>query len=95
MFIFILTIQFAYPQAPVKKLVAVRSLIAPKIDGVLDDDVWKNVPVATDFVENQPVAGRHESADNRTEIKIIYDDILKDTKQKTSYPLTLVITYFA
>ncbi|HJP63886.1 MAG TPA: DUF5916 domain-containing protein [Mucilaginibacter sp.] len=74
LFIFILIIQFAYPQAPVKKLVAVRTSIAPKIDGVLDDDVWKNVPVATDFVENQPVAGRHESADNRTEIKIIYDD---------------------
>ena len=74
MFIFILIVQFAYPQAPVKKLAAVRTSIAPKIDGVLDDEVWKNVPVAADFVENQPVAGRHESTENRTEIKIIYDD---------------------
>lgn len=64
----------AFSQAPFKKLVAVKATTTPKIDGILDDDAWKNVPIATDFVELQPVAGKHETPDERTEIKIIYDD---------------------
>ena len=63
-----------FAQSPVKKLVAVKVTTPPKVDGILDDEVWKNVPVATDFVENQPVAGRHEKPEERTEIKIIYDN---------------------
>jgi hypothetical protein len=64
----------AFAQAPVKKLPATKVTITPKIDGLLDDEVWKNVPIATDFVENQPVAHRHEKNEERTEIKIIYDN---------------------
>jgi hypothetical protein len=64
----------AFAQPAVKKLNAVKTAIAPKIDGVLDDDAWKNVPIATDFVELNPVAGTHEKPEERTEIKIIYDN---------------------
>src|SRR5258706_10289745 len=64
----------AFSQPPVKKLVAVKTNTPPKIDGILDDEVWKNVPIATDFVELQPTAGRHEKPEERTEIKIIYDN---------------------
>jgi Carbohydrate family 9 binding domain-like len=71
---FILITVIAFSQPPVKKLVAVKTNTPPKIDGILDDEVWKNVPVATDFIENQPVAGRHEKTEDRTEIKIIYDN---------------------
>lgn len=65
---------FALAQAPVKKLEAVKTTTPPKIDGLLDDDAWKNVPIATDFIENNPVAGRHEKPEERTEVKIIYDN---------------------
>lgn len=72
--IFTLITLAAFAQQPVKKLVAVKTQTPPKIDGILDDEVWKNVPVATDFVELQPVAGRHETQGERTEVKIIYDN---------------------
>ena len=65
---------YTFAQPPVKKLVATPVTVAPKIDGVLDDDVWKNAPVATDFVELNPVAGRHEKREERTEIRILYDN---------------------
>ncbi|MDB4924378.1 DUF5916 domain-containing protein [Mucilaginibacter sp.] len=64
----------AYSQAPVKKLDAVKVATPPKVDGVLDDEVWKNIPIATGFIENNPVAGRHEKPEERTEVKIIYDN---------------------
>ncbi|QKJ31819.1 hypothetical protein HQ865_19285 [Mucilaginibacter mali] len=65
---------FAIAQAPVKKLEAVKTTTPPKIDGLLDDEAWKNVPIATDFIENNPVAGRHEKPEERTEVKIVYDN---------------------
>ncbi|MBL4676216.1 MAG: carbohydrate binding family 9 domain-containing protein [Mucilaginibacter sp.] len=44
------------------------------MDGILDDKVWENIPIATDFVELQPKAGVHEKPEERTEVKIIYDN---------------------
>jgi hypothetical protein len=43
---------------------------APKIDGVLDDAVWANAPIATDFTEYTPNPGR--KASQRTEVKVLY-----------------------
>lgn len=65
---------FSQIQVKPKELAARRTIATPKIDGVLDDQCWVNVPVATDFVENNPVPGRIESMGKRTEIKILYDD---------------------
>ena len=42
----------------------------PKIDGVLDEEVWQNTPIATDFIENSPNPGRASS--QRTEVKVLY-----------------------
>jgi len=64
----------SFAQPPVKKLQATKTTIAPKIDGVLDDEVWKTAPIATDFVELNPVAGRHEKPEERTEVRILYDN---------------------
>ncbi len=61
-------------QTPVKKLKATKITSAPKIDGVLDDEVWKTAPIATDFVELNPVAGTHEKPEERTEVRILYDN---------------------
>lgn len=57
-----------------KKLAATRTTIAPKIDGLIDDAVWNNAPVATDFIELRPVPGRVERQEGRTEVRILYDD---------------------
>src|ERR1051325_6729133 len=76
-FTLLISILFAFTassQSTVKKYTASRTEKAPKIDGILDDDVWQNVPFATDFVELQPTAGRHEIKEERPEEKIIYDN---------------------
>ncbi len=58
----------------IKKMNAVRTEIAPKIDGILDDEVWTKAVAANEFVELRPVPGRIESRDKGTEIKILYDN---------------------
>jgi hypothetical protein len=74
--IFLFISCFAVAQTPVKpkELAAKRTGLPPKIDGVLTDQCWTDVPVATDFIENNPVPGRVESKAKRTEVKILYDD---------------------
>ncbi len=61
-------------QTPIRKFTAVRTEEAPDIDGNLNDAVWKNAPIATDFVELKPKPGRHEDEAHRTEIKLLYDN---------------------
>src|SRR5574338_381128 len=56
----------------IKTLQAVKISQAPKIDGNLDDAVWNNAPVATDFIENTPTFGL--KASQKTEVRIIYDN---------------------
>jgi hypothetical protein len=55
-----------------KSVEAVKISQAPKIDGVLDDAVWANAPVLTDFIQNSPNAGA--AASQKTEVKIVYDN---------------------
>ncbi|MCX2573693.1 DUF5916 domain-containing protein [Pedobacter sandarakinus] len=57
-----------------RELKAVRATVNPKIDGILDDACWVDVPLATDFIELRPNPGRVEPKDRRTEMKVIYDD---------------------
>ncbi len=42
----------------------------PKIDGVLDEEVWQNAPIATDFVEFKPAP--YTKPSQRTEVKVLY-----------------------
>ena len=58
-----------------RQLAAVRTASTPKIDGVLDDESWLNVPIASDFIELRPTPGKIESKDRRTEMKVLYDDV--------------------
>jgi hypothetical protein len=57
-----------------KQIIAVKINSAPKIDGILDEDVWKNAPVAKNFVQKDPENGKAEAPEFRTEVKILYDD---------------------
>lgn len=55
-----------------KTLQAYKTTHAPKIDGILDDEAWKDAPVATDFIESYPTFGL--KASQKTEVRIIYDN---------------------
>lgn len=59
----------------VKKSIHIeRTKNSPQIDGVLDDDIWKNAKIATDFVMFRPDNGKKAPENIRTEVKIAYDD---------------------
>lgn len=57
-----------------KSVNASKATIAPKIDGVLNDDIWKNADIAKDFVMYKPSEGVKERDNKKTEVKIAYDD---------------------
>jgi hypothetical protein len=57
-----------------KSLVATRITTPPKIDGVLNDAVWQDLPVANNFIMLKPGNGDAEPDDQKTEVKVAYDD---------------------
>ena len=44
----------------------------PQIDGYLNEDVWKQVPIATDFIQLLPDEG--EPASERSEVRVLYGE---------------------
>ena len=65
---------FAKDKKERKKIKAVRITKEPKIDGVLDDEAWKNAELATDFVIFRPENGQAVTEDYQTTVRIVYDD---------------------
>ncbi len=57
-----------------KQLEITRTYVAPKIDGVLNDDVWAKANTATNFVQFRPNQGEKDSLSIATEVKMAYDD---------------------
>ena len=57
-----------------KTLQILRTENPPKIDGVLDDDVWKNAMEAKDFTQFRPTMGLAERPGQETVVKMSYDD---------------------
>lgn len=51
-----------------------RTESPPKIDGILDDDVWKIAQEATDFTQFRPDMGVKLESHQRTTVKMTYDD---------------------
>ena len=47
--------------------------IAPKIDGILNDNTWRNLDIASEFTQSLPNNGIPERNQQRTEVKICYD----------------------
>lgn len=69
----VLSLQVSVGQSvPKKNITAVRVNQAPKIDGNLDDAVWANVPIATDFTAVEPI--ENIPSQQRTEVKVVYTD---------------------
>lgn len=74
-FLFLLLVfitNFNLSKAQQPTYIATRTTNPPKIDGKLNDSCWQNIPVATDFVTNEPVFGK--PAAQKTEVKFIYDN---------------------
>ena len=58
-----------------KKSIAIKRINSPvKIDGDLDEAVWKNVPVADKFIALRPTPFRAENIDNATQVYFLYSD---------------------
>ncbi len=68
------TLAFSQEKKEPKTYTATRISEAPKIDGVLDDDVWSNLPVASDFVMLEPGDGTPAPSSHPTEVKLAYTD---------------------
>ncbi|GAB2861726.1 DUF5916 domain-containing protein [Hymenobacter ruber] len=58
--------------APKRQLAALRIAQPIKLDGVLDEAVWREALPATDFIQNRPKPGPHEKYP--TEVRVLYDD---------------------
>lgn len=57
-----------------KTIKAVRIEKSPKIDGVLDDEIWQKAPFAADFIERNPNNGKPQPEELKTTVKVLYDD---------------------
>ena len=65
----------SFSQFTEKKVYNIKKTnIKPKIDGVINDVVWKNINVANNFTQFKPNNGLLERPTHKTEVKICYDD---------------------
>ena len=55
-----------------KETSAIRINVKPYIDGILDDETWRNLPALSEIVKYYPYNGKY--AEQNTEVKICYDD---------------------
>ncbi|SHI60248.1 Carbohydrate family 9 binding domain-like [Hymenobacter daecheongensis DSM 21074] len=58
--------------APKRQLTALRITQPIKLDAQLDEPMWREAALATDFIQNRPNPGPHEK--HPTEVRILYDD---------------------
>lgn len=69
----IVTILFSFClDAQNKTLLVTKTNQPPKLDGVLDDEAWKNATSANAFIINFPDFGK--PASKNTDVKVVYDD---------------------
>lgn len=59
-------------QTPRKQLPAKFTTLPIKVDGNIDEEAWKDAPIATDFIEQRPNAWAPET--NKSEVRILYDN---------------------
>lgn len=57
-----------------KKLNALLTTEKISIDGNLNEGIWQNAEIASDFIMFEPDNGKPLSEDKRTEVKILYDN---------------------
>ncbi|WP_233188706.1 DUF5916 domain-containing protein [Tenacibaculum sp. SG-28] len=57
-----------------KKIDAKRTTTPPKIDGIVDESVWKEADIANNFIMRRPDNGQKEPSSHKTEVRLLYDD---------------------
>jgi Domain of unknown function (DUF5916) len=57
-----------------KQLPAIRATKPVKIDGIINEDAWKDAAVMTDLIEFRPTVGAREKPETKTISYIMYDD---------------------
>lgn len=57
-----------------KQAIPVRITESPKIDGILNEELWQNAALATNFTERNPKNGKPEEPGYETVVRIAYDD---------------------
>ncbi len=66
---------FVAAQIPAPKVLPAKRITQPiKIDGLINDEAWKDAPVMTDLVEFRPTVGAVERPGNKTVSYLLYDD---------------------
>ncbi len=55
-----------------RKLLATRASGPISLDGALDEPAWRDAPVASGFLQNEPSEGQPATFD--TEVRVLYDD---------------------
>jgi hypothetical protein len=60
------------PKVEQKIIGAIRVETPPKMDGILDDEIWKKAPIASDFIQGEPYPGK--KASQKTEVRVLYDN---------------------
>ena len=63
---------YSYADSGNKSVRAIRVSKAPCIDGNLDEEIWEELPILTNFVQYSPYNG--EAPSEKTEVRIGYDD---------------------
>ncbi|WP_340198714.1 DUF5916 domain-containing protein [Ascidiimonas sp. W6] len=63
-----------FSQSQTKELIITRIDNSPKIDGKLDEEIWKNLPAASDFYMLEPDNTALERSSHQTKVKMAYDD---------------------
>ena len=67
-----LVVASAFGQAPSPEVRAVRIAEPPRVDGILDEPFWREIPPVTGFLQREPVDGA--AASENTELRIAYDE---------------------
>jgi hypothetical protein len=66
------SVLWAFPQAVKKRVSAFPVTSTPKIDGILDEAIWRSTPAALDFIQRMPYNGK--PATFATEVRFVYDN---------------------
>ena len=74
LFSFLFIVVFVSTFAQKKTLQAKTAIEKISIDGILNEPIWNNAPIATDFVMFQPDNGKAISSDKKTDVRILYDN---------------------
>ena len=74
-----------------KRMNATRVSSPPKIDGIINEALWSNIPIAKDFIMMRPTNGEKEPDTHKTEVKLVYDDQAIYVSAKMYTPDTSII----